>query len=289
MESPVATVIGIARVAANNGANWFWTADFGQVLDQEITPTPTPSITDTPTPTPTTSITPGCEDLDNGLNYNIKSGSDYCYAGSGSESSVLIEYYCEDNEEKNVSYACPEGCLAGRCNSETPLPSGTLCRYSYDCANYEFCPAYPPDSQDQTPIFACQPKSTIDNTPTPTPTATPTKTPTPTPTKTPTPTRTPTPTATKTPTPTATNTPTQAPTATLAPTQTPTPTQEPTLTFTPTPSPFDQITNAPTPLPPINTYTPTPTLAPAGSITQTIGIIGGIIIVVLGGIFLLVF
>ncbi len=66
MESAVAKTIGIARVKASNNTNWFWTADFGQYLDEEITPTPTPTITDTPAPTavitstiaPTSDVTP---------------------------------------------------------------------------------------------------------------------------------------------------------------------------------------------------------------------------------------
>ena len=54
MENASRTVIGIARVKATSGNNWFWTADFGGVLDEELTPTPTP----TPTATPTATLTP---------------------------------------------------------------------------------------------------------------------------------------------------------------------------------------------------------------------------------------
>lgn len=55
MEASWATAIGIAKVQGSNG--WYWTADFGTSLDQELTPTPTPSITETPTPTQAT-VTP---------------------------------------------------------------------------------------------------------------------------------------------------------------------------------------------------------------------------------------
>ncbi len=112
------------------------------------------------------------------------------------------------------------------------------------------------------------PTNTTTSTPTNTPTATPTNTPTPTATYTPTPT------ATLTPSPT----PTSTPTATISPTQTPTPSLQPTATATVVP------TATATPIPP----TATPTIAKPGGMAQTIGIIGGAIIVILGGIFLLV-
>lgn len=163
--------------------------------------------------------------------------------------------------------------------------------------------------------------------PTDTPTSTSTPTMTPTGTLAPTLTPTPTPTGTLTPTPTATiapttaplvstSTPTQIPTATTTPipsptpTRTPTPTQIPTGAPTATPIPQSNATAtpttppaqsqsptntiaptyqpAPTSLPLIATNTPTPTIAQPGSMLQTIGIIGGIIIVVLGGIFLFI-
>jgi uncharacterized protein YkwD len=125
----------------------------------------------------------------------------------------------------------------------------------------------------------------------PTNTSTPTNTPTSTPTKTPTstPTRTSTPTATLTPTLTPTGTPTPTPTsiplvvsptasvsATLAPTATAT--LIPTATLTPT-----TVIATATDVPP----TATPSIAQPGGITSTIGILGGVIIVILGGIFLL--
>lgn len=149
---------------------------------------------------------------------------------------------------------------------------------------------------------------------TPTPTLTPTGTLTPT--VTPTSTNTPTPTTAGAPAPQATNTPTptpsptvqatltQAPTGTLTPTATtvplvgatatPTPTapqqqpQTPSQTPTTPPVATATFTPSPTQLPPINTYTPTPTIAQPGGVLQTVGIIGGIIIIVLGGIFLLI-
>ena len=58
MENASRTVIGIARVKATSGNNWFWTADFGGVLDEELTPTPTPTPTATPTQAPTATVAP---------------------------------------------------------------------------------------------------------------------------------------------------------------------------------------------------------------------------------------
>lgn len=112
-------------------------------------------------------------------------------------------------------------------------------------------------------------------------TSTPTNTLTPTPTNTPTPTatNTPTPTATSTPTPTLTNTPT--PTQ-IASTQTPTPTTA--ATVTPTATPTTQPTATATDIPP----TATPTIAKPGGLIQTTTIIGGAILIIIGGIFLLV-
>ncbi len=187
----VSTAIGIARYKDSNSNNWWWTADFGTVLDLEITPTATPTATLTPTITTT----------------------------------------------------------------PTSTPSAT------------------------TTVT-----STPTNTPTDSPTPTPSKTPTPTPTNTPspTPTRTPTPTATTTPVPTATPTPSPTATATVSPTATATvvPTQTPTLT----PSATATLTPTATNVPP----TRTPTIAKPGGITQSFGIIGGALIIILGGIFLLV-
>ena len=80
------------------------------------------------------------------------------------------------------------------------------------------------------------------------------------------------------------------PTATPAPTTSaPTSAPIPTATLIP-PTPTLQITNTPTPQPiflPTATYTPTPTIVQPGGIMQTIGIVGGIMIVVVGGILLL--
>lgn len=187
MEDPRWRAIGIARAQAST-TRWYWTTDFGTVLDEEITPTPTPSTTEAPTPT----------------------------------------------------------------NTVTPTTT---------------------ENPTQAPEASSTPTSTPTNSPTPT------STPTSIPSKTPTPTRTPTPTPTNSPTPTVTPTPTHVPT------EAPTPTAQP--TETPTPLPIAQATNTPTPLPPITTYTPTPTLAPTGSAFQTIGIISGVILFIIGGALLL--
>ncbi len=106
-----------------------------------------------------------------------------------------------------------------------------------------------------------------------------TSTPTPTNTSTPTPTNTPTPTATSTPTPTSTSTPT--PTL-VASTQTPTPTTA--ATATPTATPTVPPTATATDIPP----TATPTLAKPGGLAQTATIIGGALLIIIAGIFLLV-
>jgi hypothetical protein len=134
-------------------------------------------------------------------------------------------------------------------------------------------------------ISPTQNQSTVTSTPTPTAT----KTPTPTVTKTPTPS----PTATKTPTPSPTNTP--IPTVTATPTSTPTqpPTPTPTLavsqTPTATPSATLTVTIAPTETSvPSATNTPSPTIASPGGFLQTIGILGGVLIIIIVGIFLLV-
>lgn len=57
MEDPQSTAIGIARVQAT-ATQWYWTTDFGSVLDEELTPTPTPSTNDEPTPTNTPTPSP---------------------------------------------------------------------------------------------------------------------------------------------------------------------------------------------------------------------------------------
>ncbi len=182
MESAIRTVIGISRVKATSGNNWFWTADFGGVLDAEITPTPIP----TPTATPT------------------------------------------------------EG-------EATATPTDT------------------PDS-------------------TPTETPTPTSTPTTEPTNTPFPTEI----LINTPTPTKipTNTPIPTATATIIPTATTVPSATPTIQATPTTAATLTPTFTSTPIPP--TSTPLPPIAKPGGITPTIGLIGGVLIVIVGGIFLLV-
>lgn len=138
-------------------------------------------------------------------------------------------------------------------------------------------------------------------TPTPTPSVTDTPTPTQTPTATQIPTATTSPTATTTPTNTTTPTPTSTPTLTPTPTSIPTPTNTPVQSATPTsfatqtptvsPSPTASLTLTTIPLTATATSMPptaTPTIAKPGGMTQTIGIIGGALIVILGGIFLLV-
>lgn len=55
METPSRRAVGISRVAGSQNT-WFWTADFGNSIDQEIIETantPTPTNTPTPSPTPT--------------------------------------------------------------------------------------------------------------------------------------------------------------------------------------------------------------------------------------------
>lgn len=56
MERSSRAVVGISRVKGS-GTSWFWTADFGDSPDTEITMTPTPSVTEIPTATPTTTVT----------------------------------------------------------------------------------------------------------------------------------------------------------------------------------------------------------------------------------------
>ncbi len=113
----------------------------------------------------------------------------------------------------------------------------------------------------------------------PTPTPTPTNTPSPTPTAT----GTPSPTATPTNTPAPTNTPTATPTKPPVATNTPTPTRPPLATSTPTNTPT--VTN--TPIPGV-TYTPTPTMEAPGSVLQTVTLVGGIILTIIGGLVLFV-
>ncbi len=145
----------------------------------------------------------------------------------------------------------------------------------------------PTNTPTSTPTGTSLPSPTNTPSPTPsnTPSPTPTRTPTPTPTKTPTPTptKTPTPTPTKTPTPTATSIPT--PTPTVSPTNTPIPTLIAQVSASPTLSPTP--TTIVVTLPPIVSPTPTPTITQPGGAIQTMGIIGGIMILIIGGVFLL--
>lgn len=147
-----------------------------------------------------------------------------------------------------------------------------------------------------TPTVSITPTLSITTSPSPTTTTTPSTTVTPTivtlPTNTPTPTSTPSPTPTRTPTPTPTNTPTPTPSPTPTIPVTPTPTvivitQLPTATPTPTPT----VTPSPTPTVVVatatNTPAATPTIAKPGGMFQTFGVIGGILIVIIAGIFLL--
>lgn len=149
--------------------------------------------------------------------------------------------------------------------TSTPTPTNTLAPTQTPTGTLTPTPTSPP-AQPQIPTAT----PTSINTPTPTNTLTPTKTPT----------------GTLTPT----LTPTQTPTGTLTPTLTPTQTSTGTLTPMPTPTtlPLAQATATPTQLPPLDTYTPTPTLAPTGGVIQTVGIVGGVIILILGGIFLFI-
>lgn len=126
------------------------------------------------------------------------------------------------------------------------------------------------------------PSVTPSETPTPTPTTPPTHTPVPTETPAP-------PTATNTPVPpTATSTPIP-PTATSTPVpptamNTPVPGQ-PTNTPTPT-TVVAQGVPTDTPVPGVATDTPTPTIVPTGSTAQTITIIGGILLTIIGALIL---
>ncbi len=143
-----------------------------------------------------------------------------------------------------------------------------------------------------TTVSPTEPTETVSPTTTASPTTTttivPTVTSTPTSTPSPTPTRTPTPTPTKVPT----ATPTRVPTLTVTPTSIPSLATTPTavVTATPTPTPPTvtiQVSPTPTALPPIATSTPVPTIAKPGGLLPTMGIFGGILIVVVAGIFLL--
>lgn len=372
MEKASRVAIGIAR--AKGPSHWYWTADFGDTLDQELTPTPTPAQVETELCT----ITEGQDSCQQGNNLNIKcknaSGDAISYCTSSSLSSSIEElnslclnvcnsltltptqtptptepatnsfadlsfssprldasnpstsnYFVDiviDTNGKGVSGAqleltygskvlknlvvtTPDNNFFGQ-NAEVILNSvePTKDRISYvvripdqeseksgkgAVATLSFSVDNNSGLRRTTIVFITQTSvvsrefqgSVLNNTGEleillPLPTSTPTNTPTPT--RTPTPTKTPTPTPTKTPTPspTAVNT----PTPTLAVTDTPTPTATliPTATLTPTV----------TPLPPIGTYTPTPTINQPGGIIETLGIAGGIIVLILGGIFLLI-
>jgi len=140
----------------------------------------------------------------------------------------------------------------------------------------------------QEPTITASPTTVIV---TPSNTVTPTLTATSTPTSTATPTPTSTPTATPTPTPSPTKVPTSTPTPTSKPTATPTTTSIPTVspTATPTilPTVIAHISPTPTQLPPIATSTPVPSIAQPGGLVPTLGIFGGILVVIVAGIFLL--
>ncbi len=67
-----------------------------------------------------------CHDTDGGINFYTKgtvSGisddffftyTDYC------EGDVLTEFYCQNNDLKNITFECENGCSDGRCNTCTP-------------------------------------------------------------------------------------------------------------------------------------------------------------------------
>jgi uncharacterized protein YkwD len=316
MEDPRWEAIGIARAKSSNGQNWFWTTDFGNTLDQELTPAPSPTG---PTDCGThyyplkndqqpidcmidTSTT--CSDSilkydyrlidDSGLTSNfvyrfeLSNNSGRCKFSSEVIETKIIEYPPNATEQEKQFYNGLIGAMKGSSSSCEYENSEVIKDFFQHIKSNDFLDYTPPSSGavcsngGSSPIITFP---TISPTDTQSPQPTPTNTPSPTPSKTPTPTRTPTPTPTKTPTPqpTATNTPTQPPTATV------TPTSLPTQTPSPTQAPITQApTSTPTPLPPINTSTPTPTLAPVGSTLETLSVLGGIIIVILGGIFLLI-
>ena len=119
-----------------------------------------------------------------------------------------------------------------------------------------------------------------------TPTLTPTKSPTPTLTSTPTPTKSPTPTPTKSPTPTPTNSPTPTVTpTTVVVTNPPPPTQPPVIVQVTQPPVIVRVTQPPVVIQ--VTTPPQPTIPPTGSIATTIGIIGAVALVLIGGAFFL--
>lgn len=210
--------------------------------------------------------------------------------GTGQDVFVMWRDGCDPDAQGNCTYAHREGMKVAADVaigiSRFADPDGQHWWWTVDFGHVMDAELTPTVSPSVTQEPSTTPSITESTTPSTTETITDTPTATPTSTPTSTPTNSPTPTSTNTPTPTATNTP--APTATISPTSTstPTPTQTPTSTITSTPTLTLTPTNYPTAtnIPP----TATPSIAKPGGVAQSIGIIGGALIVIFGGILLLV-
>lgn len=210
---------------------------------------------------------------------------------SGLAQSVFVAWRdgCDADSSGNCTYAHREG-------MKTPTDRAIGIARSSDPngRNWWWTADFGPtlDAEvTQTPTPSITESPTPTETITPTVTTSPTITSTVTPTVITLPTNTPTPTPTKTPTPTPTNTPTPTPSPTPTTPPTPTPTVI-VITQLPSPSPTATPTNTPTPTTVIVTATntpptATPTIAKPGGFAQTFGVIGGIFIVIVAGIFLL--
>jgi len=76
-----------------------------------------------------------CIDSDAGINYSIKGTiqnntgeySDFC------QGSSLIEYYCENNESKSISYVCDYGCFNGECLQQNKTNETITCTAQWKC------------------------------------------------------------------------------------------------------------------------------------------------------------
>lgn len=209
------------------------------------------------------------------------------YPGSGvisqpqGGSTVTVTYLTAPTPGK--TYTCEvkaQNKTDGSCNSDAGTSEVTC--------GVAPTPTTPPGTTPTTP-----PGTTPTNTPVPSPTPTgtltptPTKTPTPTPTATPTPTRTPTPTPTNTPTPTPTPiptaTPTPIPTSTPVPTATPAPIATVPPTAAPVPPTATPVVVAIAPTTPVVPPKAQPTVAPTGSIANSIMAAGVVIVTIIGG------
>jgi uncharacterized protein YkwD len=260
MKDPLAAAIGISRVKDPSSNNWFWTTDFGSVLDQEITPTQTPTegqttITPLPSPTPIIISASGiCVSGKPTIQVDIPSSR-----GWKDDDMMLFEPDLGKQSFENLASFFNDNSIQFYNNYPFPevsvLPNTKYTVFLNNIVTNEVAIA----------VFATTPSNCSTNlTPTIVVTLPPTNTPTTAPTNTPT--------ATPTPTPTSTPTATPTPTPTLSPSATP----SATLTPTATPDPLATV------------ITPTPTIANPGGILQTAGILGGALIIILGGIFLLV-